>query len=114
MESSVQPYLHPNCHRQLEFSKFDLSFYYPPLRKDRGKVDLIRSTIDLFDWDKALCINDVDKKVASLRDILTNIMQNFILNETILYDVRDIPWMTKEIKQLIEQKKLVLQTIHSK
>ena len=79
-----------------------------------AKSDLIRRAMDLFDWDKALCINDVDKKVASLRDILTNIMQNFILNETILYDVRDIPWMTKEIKQLTEQKKLVLQTIHSK
>ena len=30
MESGVQPSLHPYCHHQLVFAKFDLSVYYPP------------------------------------------------------------------------------------
>ena len=30
MESGVQPSLHPNRRRQLVFTKFNLSIYYPP------------------------------------------------------------------------------------
>ena len=44
--------------------------------------------IDLFDWDKALCINDVDKQVAIFSDTLMYIMQNFVPNETIIRDDR--------------------------
>ena len=33
-----------------------------------------------------------------------NIMQNFIPNEAIIWDDRDLPWINKEIQQLIEQK----------
>ena len=59
--------------------------------------------IDLFDWDKALHINDMDKQVAIFSDTLMNIMQTFGPNETIICDDRDTPWMIKETKQLIEQ-----------
>ena len=34
-----------------------------------------------------------------------NIMQNFVPNETFICDDRNPPWMNKEIKQFIEQKK---------
>ena len=30
MESGVQSSLHPNCHHQLVFAKFNLSIYHPP------------------------------------------------------------------------------------
>ena len=109
MESGV-PSLHPNCHHQLVFAKFDLSIYYPlPYERtvwyyNRVNADLIRRAIDLFDWDKALRINDMDKQVAIFSDTLMNIMQIFAPNETIICDDRDPPWMNKEIKQLIEQK----------
>ena len=70
MESGVQPSLHSNCHHQLLFAKCDLSIFYPPPYKrtvfyyNRANADLIQRAIDLFDWDKALGINDVDKQVA--------------------------------------------------
>ena len=70
MESGVQSSLHPNCHHQLLLAKFDLSISYPPPYKrtlfyyDRANADLIQRAIDLFDWDKALRIKDVDKQVA--------------------------------------------------
>ena len=51
--------------------------------------DLIRRAINLLDWDKALRFNDVDKQVAIFSDILMNIMQNFVSNETIICDERD-------------------------
>ena len=51
--------------------------------------DLIRRAINLLDWDKALRFNDVDKQVAIFSEILMNIMQNFVSNETIICDDRD-------------------------
>ena len=85
MESSVQLSPHPNCHCQLVFAKFKLSIYYPPPYErtvwyyNKANADLIRRAIDLFDWDKALRVNDVDKQVAIFSDTLMNIMQNFFL-----------------------------------
>ena len=66
MESGFQPSFHPNCHYQVVFAKFDLSIYYPPPYEkivwyNRANAGLIRRAIDLFGWDKALRINDVDK-----------------------------------------------------
>ena len=58
---------------------------------------LISSAIDMFDWDKALYFNDVDKTVAIFSDILMNIIQNFIPNETIICDDRNPPWINTEI-----------------
>ena len=94
MESDVQHSLHPNCDHQLVFVKFDLSIYYlPPYERivwyyNRANADLIRRAIDLFDWDKVLRFNDVDKQVSIFSDTLMNIMQNFIPNETIICDDR--------------------------
>ena len=97
MDSGVQPSLRPNCHHQLAFDKFNLSIYYPPPYErtvwyyNRANADLIWRAIDLFDWDKALCFNDVDKQVAIFSDTLMNIMQNFVPNETIVCEDRDPP-----------------------
>ena len=93
---------------ELVFAKFDLSIYYPPPFErtvwyyNRANADLIQRAIDLFNWDKALLINDVDKQVAIFTYTLINIMQNFVPNETIIWDDRDHHhlWMNKEIKQL--------------
>ena len=110
MESGVKHSLHANFHHQLVFVKFDLSIYYlPPYERtvwyyNRTNVDLIRRAIDLFDRDKTLRLNEVDKQVSIFSDILMNIMQNFVPNETIIHDDRNPPWINKEIKQLIEQK----------
>ena len=90
------------------FAKFDLSIYSPSPYEttvwyyNRANADLIRRAINLFDWDKALRFNDVDKQVSVFSDTLMNLMQNFIPNETIICDDRDPPWINKEIKQLIE------------
>ena len=108
MESGVQSSIHSNFHHQLVFAKFDLSIYYPPPYErtvwyyNRPNADIIKRAIDLFNWDKALLINDVDKQTAIFSDTLMNIMQNFVPNETIICDDRDPPWINKELKRLIE------------
>ena len=106
MKSGVQHSLHPNCHHQLVFTKFDLSIYYlPPYERtawyyNKANADHIWRAIDMFDWGKALRFNDVDKQVAIFRDTLMNIIQNFIPNEIIICDDRDPLWINQEIKQL--------------
>ena len=103
------------------FAKFELSIYYPPSYKgtawyyNRGNADVIRRTIDLFYWDKALRINYVERQVAISSVTLMNIMQNFVPNATFICDDRDPPWMNKEIKRFIEQeKKKISQANHLK
>ena len=97
MDSGVQPSLQPNCHHQLVFAKLDLSFYYPlPCERivchyNRANADLIRRVIDMFDWDKVLRINDVDKQVVIFSDTLTAKLQNFGFSKTIICDDRDPP-----------------------
>ena len=58
----------------------------------------------MFDWDKSLCINDVDKQGTIYSNTLMKIMQNFLPNKTIICNDRNLLWMNKAIKHLIEQK----------
>ena len=77
-------------------SWYSLSLIYPSIilhlmkkqygTYNRANSDLIRRVIDLFDWDKALRINDVDKQNAILSDTLMNIMQTFNSYEFIIRD----------------------------
>ena len=125
-QSSVQPSLHTDFHHQLVFAKFDLSIHYlPPYEKtvwyyNRAIGDLIRRAIDQFDWDKELVEIRTEKfdwgkeRVAIFMDTLKNIMRNFSPKETMICDDRDSLGTNKEIKELIEQKKTILQTIYSK
>ena len=93
MESGGQPSLHPTFH----ISWYLVSLIYPsiifhlPKEKygttiDRANADLIRRAIHLFDRDKALRINDVDRIVATFSDALMNVMQNFVPDETVICD----------------------------
>ena len=84
MESGVQPTLHTSCHHQLVFAEFDLSIYYPPPCKIQYGTTTDRWAIDLFDCDKALRINDMDKQVAIFSGTLMNIMQNlsYVMTKT--------------------------------
>ena len=69
MESVVHSSLHPNCHHQITYAKFDLKIHYPP-RYEReiwhygqANIDHIRKAADLFPWEKTLRnlnINDMN------------------------------------------------------
>ena len=54
---------------------------------------------------KAFSNIDVDKMVSIANQTIINILCNFIPHETVLFDDRDPPWMNKEIKKLIPEKK---------
>ena len=46
--------------------------------------------------------------VSIFKQTIINILCNFIPHETVLFDDRDPPWMSKEIKKLIHEKNFQL------
>ena len=49
-------------------------------------------------WLGASADLDVNEQVSIFSDAITNIMSNFVLNEKIICDNRDSPWMNLHIK----------------
>ena len=69
IESGVHPSLHPNCHHQLIYAKFNLQIYYPPQyyrevwHYNNANTELIRRAVDQFNWQKAFLNKHVSEKV---------------------------------------------------
>ena len=110
MESGVHSSLHPNCHHQITYAKFNLKIYYPPPYEreiwhyEKANVDHIRRSIDEFSWERCFANISVNNKVHMFNKTIKNIMSNYIPHETIICDDRDPPWINKDIKQLILDK----------
>ena len=111
LESGVHSSLHPNCHHQTVFAKINLKIYYPPPYKceiwhyEKANTDLIHRSIDQFPWDIRFAHTDVNQKVHLFNQtIKTNILWNFIPQETVTCDDRDPPWMSSKIKGLTQKK----------
>ena len=110
VESGVHPSLHPNCHHQIIFVKFNLKIYYPPpyLREvwhyKEANADLIKGAISNFNWEKAFSDTNINEKVSLFNKTILNILNNYIPHETIICDDKDPPWFNSRIKSLIENK----------
>ena len=109
-ESGVHPSLHPNCHHQVIYAKFNLKVYYPPPyerdvwhHKEAG-TDLIRRSIEIFNWDRAFKNSDVNDMVDIFPKTIYNILSNFIPHQTITIDDKDPPWFNTNIKSLPQEK----------
>ena len=110
MESGVHSSLHPNCHHQITYAKFNLKIHYPPpyereiWHHDQANVDHFRKAVDLFPWKKTLRnLNTIDM-IFLLNKTIKNIISNYIPHETVTFDDRDPPWINKNVKQLILEK----------
>ena len=107
VESETQSSFHPNCHHQIIYVKFNLEILYPPPHTHEvwhyqdSNVDLIRRSIDEFDWDRAFANKHVDEKVLIFNKTVLNILSNFIPHEVIVCDDKDPPWFSGKIKSLI-------------
>ena len=59
VESGVHPSLHPNCHHQIVFAKFNLQIYYPPpypgetWHFKQANTEPIRQGVADINWDRA-------------------------------------------------------------
>ena len=93
------------------FVKFNLDIVFRPCYEreiwyyQKVNIDLIKRAINSFDWEKAFSNIDVDEMISIFNQTIINILCNFIPHELALFDDRDSPWMNKEIKKLIHEKK---------
>ena len=92
MDSGVHPSLHPNCHHQIIYAKFDLKvFYLHPCERimwhfSRANSDHIKKAINLFDWESSLNNLDVNEQVSVFNETIMNIMSNFVPNKLVIFD----------------------------
>ena len=114
VESGTQPSLHPSCHHQIIYAKFDLEVLYPPPYtrevwhcKD-SNVDLIRRSINEFAWDRAFANKHADEKVLIFNKVVLNILSNFIPHEVIVCKDKDLPWFNEKIKSLMKNSELTM------
>ena len=112
-ESGVHPSLHPNCHHQVIYAKLNLKVYYPPPYEcevwhyKEADTDLIRQSIDIFNWDRAFKNSNVNDMVDICTKTIYNILSNFIPHQTITIGNKDPPWFNTKIKSLLQQKKKI-------
>ena len=110
-ESGIHSSLQSICHYQIAFAKFNLSIYCPPTYKrtvcnyKRANTEIIRRFIDQFECLKSLSDVNVNEKFYFLTKKLLTIIQYFISHETIILWRGDLPWINKEIKTLMAEKK---------
>ena len=103
----MQSSLHPNCHYQITYAKFNLKIYYPPPSEDeiwhyeKTNADHIRKSIDEFSRERYFGNTSVNNKVHMFNKTVKNIMSNHIPHKTIICNDRDPPWTNKDFKQLI-------------
>ena len=116
MGSKVHSLLHLNFHHQISYTKFYLKLHYlPPFEREiwnygKGNVDHIRKAITEFPSERKFENNSVDEKVNIFNANIENILPNYIPHKTIKCDDRDAPWINKNIKQLIPEKKSSIQS----
>ena len=110
LESGVLPSLYQTCHHQIFFAKIKFKHFLPPAYKrefwhfKNAQTDLIRQSIDRFDWQDAFMNIGVDQQVHIFTDTLLNIFHNFIPHETKTCKAKDPPWTTQEIKLALRHK----------
>ena len=101
MESEVHSSLHPNCHHQITYAKFNLKIYYPPPYEreiwhyGKANVDHIKKAIHEFPWQRSFENNSVNEKLNIFNTTIKNILSNYIPHETITCDDRAPRWIKK-------------------
>ena len=110
IQSGVYPSLHSNCHHNITFVKFDLFIEYPPsysrLVWNYGKAEtpFIQECTSNFDWIQNLSDLNIDEQVSFFNETLINIFSNFCPHKFITCNDEDSPWLTDEIKSIINFK----------
>ena len=97
-DSGVHSSLHPNCHHQIVYAKFNLEIIYSPpyLQEVWHYKD---SNIEII--QRAMSVNE---KVDIFNNTFLNILSNFIPHKILTYD-KDPPWFNKRINGIIPGKK---------
>ena len=79
MDSGVHPSLHPNCHHQIVYSKFNLKIHFPPpyereiFHLGQGNTELIRKAVHEFNWQRVFSKLNINKRASFFNKTILNI-----------------------------------------
>ena len=73
-----------------------------------ANTQLIRQTINAFNWQRVCLNTSVNEKVTTFNKTILNIISNFVPQETIMCGDKDPPWFNNKIRALIQEKKNTL------
>ena len=111
IDSGVHSSLHPNCHHQIIYTKFNLEIIYPPPYlqevwhyKD-ANIEFIRRANNAFNW------TSVNEKVNIFNYTILNILSSFIPHEILTCDDKDPWWFNKKIREIFQEKTMFLRFI---
>ena len=111
LDSGTRTSLDPYCYHQVVYCKINFRIPPPPLfhRKiwhfNRANSAAIKRSMTNFPWRQHLNVNtDIKWQVKTFTATFSNIMTNFIPNDTKRIVPRDPPWITKPIKTLLNRK----------
>ena len=110
LDSGTRPSLDPYCHHQIVYGKINFKIPPPPpyMRKiwhfHKANTSAIKKSMSSFPWVLHFGLNsDPNWQVKTFTDIFLNIMSNFIPNELKRFSPRDPPWITKDLKSLLNK-----------
>ena len=111
LDSGTRASLDPYCHHQIIYCKVNFRIPPPPPfeRKiwhyNRANSAAIKRSMTSFPWLQHFNLNtDPNWQIKTFTDIFLNIMSNFIPNETKRVVPRDPPWITKQLKTMLNRK----------
>ena len=83
--------------------------YLPPYEREiwhyqRANVDQIQWAIEQLSWEKSLRNLIINEMVSLFNRTISNILSNYIPDETIICDDKNLLWFNNNIKQLIQEK----------
>ena len=111
LDSGTRASLDTNCHHQIIYCK--VNFRIPPAppseRKTwfyhRANTAAIQRCFTTFPWAQHFNLTpDVNWQVKSFTEIFLNIMSNYVPNEVKRFVPRDPPWISKQLKTLLNRK----------
>ena len=111
LDSGTRPSLDSFCHHQIIHCKVNFRIHTPPAyeRKvwhfNRANVNAIKKSMTNFPWLQHLSLNrDPNWQVKTFTNTILNIMANFVPHETKNIIPRDSPWITKQLKTMLNRK----------
>ena len=118
-DSGIIASLCSSCHHQITYAKINFKVIYPPTYErevwhfKRAQTNLIRRSINNFDWDLALNNLSTNEQVEIFTSTILNILRNFIPHETVKIKSKDPPWMNNEIKSALRRKNRLYKKLSS-
>ena len=111
LRSGTRPSLDSFSHHQIIHCKVNFRIPPPPSYKrkvwhfNRANVNAIKKSMTNFPWLQHLFLNrDPNWQVKTFTDTILNIMANFVPHETKNIIHRDSPWITKQLKTMLNRK----------